>query len=261
MTSRVQELDQLFILKELPENKIYANQTALAEIDRLVQVSKNNNPTKWECTKNDNFTTRISFLNSRSIKNKFENIRCDRSLLMSDILILTETWLEEDADIANYSLKSYTTNLNSRGRGKGIASYHKENFKHIISINCEGFSISKLESEKLDVIGIYRSQGENEKNLIDKLTGIIDKEKTTIIGGDMNVCARAQPDNYVTKSLRELGFQQIVTDSTHIDGGVIDHIYLLRKGNIVSEWIVDYFPKYYSDHDAVGLILIEDMGE
>ena len=46
MASRVQELDQLYILEELPESKIYANQTALAEIDRLLQVSKNNNPTK-----------------------------------------------------------------------------------------------------------------------------------------------------------------------------------------------------------------------
>merc|ERR1711888_61771 len=63
MASRVQELDQLYILEELPENKIYANQTALAEIDRLLQVSKNSNPTKWECRKYEGSTTRISFLN------------------------------------------------------------------------------------------------------------------------------------------------------------------------------------------------------
>ena len=68
MLSRVQELDQLYILKELPENKIYANQTALAEIDRLLQVSKNNNPTEWECRKDDSSKTRVTFLNSRSIK-------------------------------------------------------------------------------------------------------------------------------------------------------------------------------------------------
>ena len=87
MLSRVQELDQLYILKELPENKIYANQTALAEIDRLLQVSKNNNPTEWECRKDDSSKTRVTFLNSRSIKNKFENIKSDRCLLMSYIIL------------------------------------------------------------------------------------------------------------------------------------------------------------------------------
>merc|ERR1711872_180335 len=61
MLSRVQELDHLYILKELPENKIYANQTALAEIDRLLQVSKNNNPTDWKSKKDKDSKTRISF--------------------------------------------------------------------------------------------------------------------------------------------------------------------------------------------------------
>ena len=155
MLSRVQELDQLYILNEVPDNKIYANQTALAEIDRLIQASKNNNLTDWECRKDDSFKTRICFLNSRSIKNKFENIKCDRSLLMSDIFMLSETWLEKDADVSEYSIKEYSTNLNSGGRGKGIASYYKEHFKHVMKIKCEGFSISKLESKNIDVIGIF----------------------------------------------------------------------------------------------------------
>ena len=72
MGSRVQELDQLYILEEIPPEKIYANQSALTEIDRLLQVSKNNNPTKW--LSNDELTVKIGFLNSRFIKNKFHNI-------------------------------------------------------------------------------------------------------------------------------------------------------------------------------------------
>ena len=180
---------------------------------------------------------------------------------MSDILILTETWLEKDEDISKYSMTEYTVNLNSRGRGKGIASYYKGNSNHVININCEGFSMSKIESKNIDVIGIYRSQGANDKDLVEKLKKLIDERKTTIIGGDMNICLRAHPDNYITKKLKELGFQQVVAESTHIDGGLIDHIYLSTNEKIVSKWIVDYFPKYYSDHDAVGLMLLEDMGE
>ena len=130
-----------------------------------------------------------------------------------------------------------------------------------MNLNCEGFSISKIGSEKMDIIGIYRSQGANDMDLIEKLKMMYDKEKTTIIGGDLNICVRAHPENYITKNLKELGFQQVVTESTHIDGGVLDHIYLSQYENMTSNWIVDYFPKYYSDHDAIGLIMLEDMRE
>ena len=261
MASRVQELDQVYILEELPKDKIYANQSALAEIDRLLQVSINRNPTKWDCTKDDNSKTRISFLNCRSIKNKFENIESDRSLLLSDIFILTETWLEEDIDATEYEMKEYKTDLNSRGRGKGIASYYNRRFSHVSNINGDGFQMSKLKSERIDVIGIYRSQGGNDREMIEKLKKIIDKEKTTIIGGDMNICVRAHPGNYLTKTLTEFGFQQVVTESTHMDGGIIDHIYVYIKGDIIAKWSVEYFPKYYSDHDGVGLILWADKQE
>ena len=130
-----------------------------------------------------------------------------------------------------------------------------------MNINCNGVSMSKIESKNIDVIGIYRSQGTNEKDLIEKVKILLDKGKTSIIGGDMNICVRAHPDNYITRNLKELGFQQIVTEATHIGGGVKDHIYLSQKKNITSKWIVDYFPKYYSDHDGVGLMLFEDLEE
>ena len=48
MLSRIKELDQLYILEELPENKIYPIQKALEEIRRLETVSINNNPTIWD---------------------------------------------------------------------------------------------------------------------------------------------------------------------------------------------------------------------
>ena len=158
-------------------------------------------------------------------------------------------------------MKEYSADFNSRGRGKGIASYYKENFKHVTNIKCEGFSVSKLESKNMDMIGVYRSQGANDKDLIEKLKMIIDNEKITIIGGDMNVCVRANPENHITKSLTQIGFKQIVSESTHIEGGVIDHIYLSQNGNIGLKWIIEYFPKYYSDHDGLGLILCEEKEE
>jgi ATP-dependent DNA helicase PIF1 len=54
MLSRIKELKQLYILEELPENKIYPIQKALEEIRRLQQVSINNNPTLWDTESNPN---------------------------------------------------------------------------------------------------------------------------------------------------------------------------------------------------------------
>ena len=95
MMSRVQELEQLYILEELKEEKIYANHRVLAKIDRLIEVSINKNPTDWD-QEIDLSKQKISFMNCRSMKNKFNHILEDMSLQQSNIVILTETWLEEN---------------------------------------------------------------------------------------------------------------------------------------------------------------------
>ena len=256
MASRVQELEQLYILEELPENKIYASHAALDEIERLIGVSMNKNPTDWE-RENDGSKTKVSFLNCRSIKNKFQNIKADRSMLKSDVIILTETWLEEGSNVDEYHLQDFDTNFCSRGRGRGIASYYKTKFNHAVNINGAGFSISKVESNVLDIIGIYRSQEGNVMELISQLETLIDPSKTSVIGGDLNICALAQPNNFVTTCLKEIGFEQIVTRATHIEGGLIDHVYIAQGENVKFAWVLEDFPKYYSDHDGLCLTLWE----
>ena len=78
-------------------------------------------------------------------------------------------------------------------------------------------------------------------------------EKTTIIGGDFNLCLLKQPKNLVTTTLTEMGFQQIVTEATHIEGGAIDHIYLHQSCDKRFEWNLELCPKFYSDHDGLYL--------
>ena len=171
-----------------------------------------------------------------------------------------ETWLEVNQTIENeYELAGYCSNLNSIGRGRGIATYCKPPNKHSQNVNCEGFSISKVKSEKLDIIGIYRSQEGNVTTLITKLEKLIEDGRTTVVGGDINVCALAHPSNYVTQSLIEKGFKQIVRKATQIEGGLIDHVYLKQGKNHKFSYIIENFPKYYSDYDGIGLILSEDQ--
>ena len=126
-----------------------------------------------------------------------------------------------------------------------------------MNINTDGFCITKLGNEKLDIIGIYRSQNGNVVNVVKELQAMLDSERPTVIGGDLNLCAVTEGHNYVTASLKELGFQQIVKKPTHIDGRTLDHIYIRNVENTRYEWTLEYFPKYYSDHDGLGLTLWE----
>ena len=220
--SRVQKPEQLYILEELPEDKIYANHAAMEEIDRLINVSRNKNPTEWD-KENEQTRLKICFLNCRSILNKIHNIRSDKSLLKSDVLILIETWLTGDTDLDQYALQNYDTSFNNRGRGKGIASYFKGDFASPVNINDEGFSITKLGNEKLNIIGVYRSQTGDLRHLTIKIQGLVDTEVTT----------------------------------AHIDGGVIDHMYILQGKQIRFESALELMPKYFSDHDGVCLTIWE----
>ena len=175
---------------------------------------------------------------------------------MSDIIILTETWLEEEDDENNYVLPGYDGNWNKRGRGKGMATYFKEkDFKHEVNINQDGISLTKITSSDLDIIGVYRSQNGNVMDIITELQNLLTKEKTTVIGGDLNLCVLKHPQNYITTTLEKEGFKQLVTAATHIEGGAIDHIYLSVGGNNRFEWDLELCPKYYSDHDGLGLTI------
>ena len=111
MLSRIKELDQLYILEEMLENQI---QKALEEIRRLQEVSINNNPNSWDTPSKSNLT-KICFLNTRSLVNKFDNITSDLSLQQSDVIILAETWIPENSNV-KYRIKTYETHLNNRGR-------------------------------------------------------------------------------------------------------------------------------------------------
>ena len=145
--------------------------------------------------------------------------------------------------------------LNNIGRGRGIACYFNNKFMHSKDINSEGISISKITSSQLDIIGVYRSKEGDLKDLVSKIKELIDGKKTTIIGGDLNVCCSKLPNNHLTNKLKEIQFQQIVTQATHIEGGSLDHIYMKQIEEVKYEWDLEHFPKYFSDHDALGLTI------
>ena len=252
MLSRVQSINQLYILESLPARKIYADPKALEEVNRMVKVSVNENPSIWN-QKDQNYV-KLCFLNVRSIKNKFNMVKADKNLQLADVIFLCETWLDEESNSSMICLPKYKEHFNCVGRGGGTAVFFKANFSHEDDFCSDRINVSKLTSSNLDVLCVYRSSNGNQEVLVEYINSVINLDKNTVIGGDLNLDYQKDQDNTVTRHLLSLGFKQVVAKATHIQGGLIDHIYvrLLSPGSFYS---VELFAKTYTDHDSVHISL------
>ena len=112
--------------------------------------------------------------------------------------------------------------------------------------------VMKTIYEKIEVINVYRSSNGKKKELIEKLQQTINPKKLTIITGDFNLCAREEKTNRVSMFLEEIGFSQLVKEASHIQGRIIDHIYINCTEAVID---LERYSPYYSDHDALLVTL------
>ena len=251
MLSRVQSIEQLFILESLPENKFYADGQALKELQRLDNISINKIPSKWDQNGKDDL--RIFSLNCQSIQGKISHIKEDKTMRNSHLICLSETWIMSDKLNEELQIKGFLLKMNSVGHGKGLATYYRSDvFQPGIDIKEANFQITQMKSKSLDVITVYRSQDGNVTSLIDKLLSIADFDKTTLICGDINICFKSNRSNSLFQTLDRAGFKQYVLEATHLEGGVIDHVYL-KQGRTRFHIDCSLYSPYYcaKDHDAL----------
>ena len=118
MLSRAQTLDQIVILDGLytDQRGWTPHQSAIEEMDS----SKKNaiNVHKYE-----KFELRIMCLNVLSLANSFDEISQKIKKTKCDVVCLQETWLDETNSGDAFQFENYVLSLNSRGRGRGIATY------------------------------------------------------------------------------------------------------------------------------------------
>ena len=184
-------------------------------------------------------------------------MREDTILMKSDIICLQETWLENE-EKNGYNVNGYELHLNSQGRGKGLAIYFKkEIFQHETDIKKTNLQMSKMSSDQVDVIIVYRSQDENYRSVKNNIETMMNINKTTIIVGDFNYCHKTDK-NELSEYLKEKGFQQQVTDATHIQGAILDQFHF-RSIKPEPAIVVEIFPTYYTynDHDMITVLLQE----
>lgn len=247
--SRITSLDQLY-LKEFNQKKIYCSSVAKKEAQRLRKRAINMQETEWD--KQAPGFIRITSLNARSLKQHPEDLQKDKLIMASDIIAVQETWLETDPRNPITSLNEYFLH----GHSKGIALFTRmrpitvENFQ---SVHC---SIIKASFSQLDLLNVYRFSADTGiQEFTEEVIKLLDKSRTQIIVGDMNINLLQSPWNPFTDSLEQIGFQQMVTRPTHVLGGLIDHVYFYSPDADASCTIHKYHTVFWSDHTCQSIIV------
>ena len=258
MLSRIQTIDQLFILNNIDERKLQHSVKSLQELKRLENISYNANPTIWE-KKNKNNTFKIAMLNCAGLRAHIKDIRADNYILRADVIHLVETSLENDSSTNDLELEGYTSYFYNISKGKGIATYisikHMTNTEILENIFDTGIQICAFNMENVSSIAVYRSSFGNIGSLTEKLVKIISKKKCVLIMGDFNICTKKKPNNTVTTVLLSQDFTPLLDEATHIEGGYIDHAYWKDEDQDFLQPTVERYSPYYSDHDAICITL------
>jgi exonuclease III len=188
------------------------------------------------------------------LKKHFPDILSDEILMISDVICLQETWLEDDTPADNLNITNYV-HLNSQGKGKGIAIYfRKDKLRHQLDIKEENLQLSKFTSDVIDLVVLYRSQNSDLKHLAQLLETLLDTEKPLLIVGDFNFCFMENSSNPTKKYLHDDSFAQLVQEPTHIEGNLLDHAHV-KDPKGVNKYKTELHSKYYTDHKGVAVLI------
>ena len=253
MLGRVQALSQLYIIDKFESKKVYTSQASLDECERMNRRSLNINPDAWRAATD---SVKIASLNISRLKPHMEDLRADPTLKKADLIHICESWVSEDGDEDDQlQLQGYRSSFVSVGPGKGLVTYSRACFEHVRDIKRPNFQITMFSSHHLDSIHVYRSADGSLREIRDHLQELLVINKSIIISGDFNICLDKDPNNLITNYLQQQGFQQIVKEATHDDGGRIDHLYLKKSPEMQADAELIQYSPYYSDHDALCLTL------
>lgn len=251
MMSRVQSINQLFILEKFETSKLYPSPSALEELKRLQGLSLN----AKDKLQKDN--TLITSLNVRSLSRHLKNLKEDPKVC-GKVIALQETWCNPDQEDLTHILQlpGYNAHFVSQGRGKGIATFYKKNFKVSGCINNNLYQMSKVTDGNVSVINVYISHGANKRDFLQDLGTLVMGSKSCFVVGDFNIDFLQNPSDLIVKTMTSNGFKQIVKSPTHNHGGLLDHVYVKQLVKDID--ICIDFP-FYSDHAMIAVFEPPDI--
>ena len=112
----------------------------------------------------------------------------------------------------------------------------------------------------VDVFVVYRSATCSPKTVVDIVSSMLNLQKSVLVCGDINICFKEHRNNGLIRFFLTHGFKQIVSKATHIEGGLIDHVYFSKGDQNLNAHVSLYSPYYTAnDHDALCIELTEPL--
>ena len=143
------------------------------------------------------------------------------------------------------------------GPGKGIATYFRPGFQHILDVTQILYQMTKVANKNQDVINIYRSAGASSNAFLRDLDKLIDTSRETVLVGDFNLCYLAQRSHPIVRELESKGFIQLVKHPTHVEGRLIDLIFYFEPDRIGPiKFTTQQKGLYFTDHDMLHLLKV-----
>ena len=155
-------------------------------------------------------------------------------------------------------IESYDTRFSNHGRGKGIAVYGKRK-ESLRKISTDVIELSAVTTsnplptiQELCIVTLYLKKGFQLSLVKEELEEIFSKYENTIVVGDFNFDA-LQCTAPLYEWLWECGFNQLVKEPTHLEGGALDQAYVSPSILDIAKYHIHAL--YFSDHDAVCVTL------
>ena len=107
----------------------------------------------------------------------------DDKLWLGNIVHLSEISLGKDADTMQRQKEGFRSHFCLVGKGKGVATYVRDQFEHSEDIVEDNLQITKFTSEEVDSISCYRSEGKSIPDTAQKIGALVNLKKPTVITG------------------------------------------------------------------------------
>ena len=199
-------------------------------------------------------TIKCALWNVRSVNNKLPDIMEHILDLDSDVVFVTETWLESDNNAVTAEIKTYGYQLlhdrrkereKDRGGGVGIMVKSNRIVKHLRIKHYKSFehTIVKLSTQKnksMLLIAVYRLLSVTTSIFMEEFADLLDlyivPNEDFIIAGDINIHVEtdSQSANRFNDMLELYDLQQHIAEPTHRKGHTLDVVITPNKTNYLS---------------------------
>ena len=241
MCSRCEAMEDLFIAGRFDPEKIRCHPNALEEANRLDGISLSNLSIERD---RSNELCGFAMVNIRSLNKHGKHLARDDIMLQYDIIFVTEIW-QKTFDIEGY--KSAFAH-GATGKARGVGVFFKKD-ANIEICQEELYQFIKFKTEDITIFCLYVSKGCDFGKLVQSLWNyeFNNKNENTYLIGDLNFDAPG--NNYLSHYLSRSEFKQMVSRATHLDGHILDHIYVQEaRSNLIE---IKHHHVYYSDHDGM----------